>query len=706
MDLLELVMIVKNSGDILRECLQKNKSYIDYWTIVDTGSTDNTPDIIREEMKDIPGQLHFCEFTTFAETRNKAFDLAKKKCKYMIVLDDSYELANPTELRNYLKKANANIINLKIGTLTNGIMNDLYYSNRISKSSSGERYMYRVHEILTAKKQEYVDEKKFYIIDHKNEEHKHRSTARFKRDIEFLLLDQQDFPNEPRIVYYLALTSFLLGKTEDAVKYNKKLLGMTNIKEFTFHAEYNLILMDYQKTTDTQKYEKKLLELQKRHTNRAEPSYKLAASLYRNGNLEQLDKIMNNLIKIAMPELSMTSLDYEIYKFSIPYLYIEIKFRLGKIEDGVHILKQMLEQYPYDQKLLNMKYAVCDNLNKGSTRLAPKTLVIHTGQTFLWNPKSVSDKVSGSEFMAMYLATEFRDLGYRVFIFGNFEHKKTNYQTTIDGIQYIDNDYFSDFCLTYIIDQLIVSRYIDNLVYYDNVKSVYLWVHDIVPAGDLAYLQIHKEKFKGFICVSEWQKKNVIANLGVDEKSIYVSRNAIHPKRFQGEVDRKPYRFIYTSDPVRGLGNFAEMIPWIKEKYPSSTFYIFGKISQISEETMKLLSMDYVFISPRVSQEQLAIELKKSDVWLYPTWFAETYCISAVEAMAAGCLVATIGIAALTEIVSDRGIVCDSTKNLFTELCRVLDDPKLKSEITERGYDWAMKQDFYSLALEWKKDLF
>ena len=51
--LLELVMIVKNSGEILRECLQKNRRFIDHWTIVDTGSTDNTPDIIRDEARDI-----------------------------------------------------------------------------------------------------------------------------------------------------------------------------------------------------------------------------------------------------------------------------------------------------------------------------------------------------------------------------------------------------------------------------------------------------------------------------------------------------------------------------------------------------------------------------------------------------------------------------------------------------------------------------
>jgi len=712
-------MIVKNSGEILRECLQKNKPFIDYWTIVDTGSTDNTPDIIREEMKDVPGKLHFCEFTTFDETRNKAFELAQKKCKYMIVLDDSYELGEGKAMRDYLKKSNADVINLKIGFKRQGIISDLYYSSRISKSSSGIRYMYRVHETLfipKKKKQEFIDEKKFHIIDHSVDEHQQRTNTRLKRDIELLLLDQIDLPNDPRIVYYLARTFAKMDKIPEAITFNKKLLEMTNIKEFTFYAEYHLILFEYQKTNDTQKYEMKMLDMQKRYIDRAEPSYKLAASMYKNGNLKHLDKIMTNLIKVPLPQLGMTNLDYEVYQYGIPYLYIEIKLKLGKVDDGVCILKQMLEHNPNDQKLLNMKYAVCDNLDKGHIRLAPKTLIIHTGNIpFFWNPVD-SKKISGSEYMAMYLAKEFRDLGYRVFIFGNFEDEKNklNYQTTIDGIQYIDNEYFSDFCLTYIIDQLVVSRYIDNLVYYDNVKSVYLWLHDVVPCGDLGYIQMHREKFKGFICISNWQKRNIIANLGIDEKAIYVSRNAIHPKRFRKEVERTPYRFIYTSDPNRGLIHFVEMIPWIKEKYPLSTFYIFGKVDQISTETMKILSsMDYVFLSPRISQEQLVIELKKSDIWLYPTHFTETYCISAVEAMAAGCLVATIGLAALEEIVTGRGVVVPFNddreflnKSLFTELCRVLDDRELKNKVTDCGYEWANQQDFYSLALEWKKDIF
>lgn len=731
---LELVMIVKNAGDILRKCLQTNRQYIDRWTILDTGSTDNTPDIIREELKDVPGQLHFSEFTNFSEARNKAFDLASGTCKYMIVLDDSYELANGKVLREFLQTCSSDVVHIKIGyEKGNKQLSDLYYSQRITKASSGIRYKYRVHEALDFKPKttyEYQDEKNFFIIDHSSQQHRERTFARFKRDISWLLLDREDFPNDPRPLYYLSSTSFKLGKEKDGLKYAKQLLDSTNIKEYTFYAEYQMILYNYTETNAVDVYRRKLMDLQQRFLDRAEPSYKLAVSFYEEGKFEPINKIIDNLVRVPTPPLMLTNLEHEVYDYGIPYLYVEVKLKVKKVDQAVPVLKKMLEKYPNDQKLLNMKYAICDGLNKSSLRIAPKVMVIHTGVIpWVWDPRpNASTKISGSEYMAIYLAKEFRDQGYRVFVFGFFEDipNKIDYQTTIEGIQYIDTTFFSDFCLSYIVDNLVVSRYIDNLVYYDNIKKVYLWLHDIVPMGDYRFLQVHQQKFKGVICISEWQKQYVCKHTKISPDSVYVSRNAIHPKRFLSSPDpvRIPFRFIFTSDPTRGAHNWVQMIPWIKERYPQSTFYLFGKLEQLTDEclaTVKQLQNTYVdaiVLSPRVSQEQLVQELKKSDVWLYPTCFEETYCISAVEAMASGCLVASLRLAALCEVVGDRGVMVDLVENvdkevleqetnqaLFKALCEVLDDPVKKEEITERGYQWALKQDFYSLACEWKKDL-
>ena len=53
-----LVMIVRNEAAIIRRCLESVRPHIDRWVICDTGSTDNTPDIVQEILSGIPGTLH------------------------------------------------------------------------------------------------------------------------------------------------------------------------------------------------------------------------------------------------------------------------------------------------------------------------------------------------------------------------------------------------------------------------------------------------------------------------------------------------------------------------------------------------------------------------------------------------------------------------------------------------------------------------
>lgn len=82
-----LNMIVKNEKDIITRCLSSVKGFIDYWVILDTGSTDGTQEIIKDFMKDIPGELHEYPWVNFAFNRNIALDYAKNKGDYVLFMD-------------------------------------------------------------------------------------------------------------------------------------------------------------------------------------------------------------------------------------------------------------------------------------------------------------------------------------------------------------------------------------------------------------------------------------------------------------------------------------------------------------------------------------------------------------------------------------------------------------------------------------------
>jgi glycosyltransferase involved in cell wall biosynthesis len=63
------------------------KPLIDHWVIVDTGSTDGTQEIIKEFMKDIPGELYERPWVDFAHNRNQALQLAKDEADYILFID-------------------------------------------------------------------------------------------------------------------------------------------------------------------------------------------------------------------------------------------------------------------------------------------------------------------------------------------------------------------------------------------------------------------------------------------------------------------------------------------------------------------------------------------------------------------------------------------------------------------------------------------
>jgi len=90
-----LNMIVKNEAHVIRRCLRSVKPFVDAWVIVDTGSTDGTQDIIREELAGLPGELHERPWVDFGTNRSQAISLAGRRWDYLYFIDADEELVLP-----------------------------------------------------------------------------------------------------------------------------------------------------------------------------------------------------------------------------------------------------------------------------------------------------------------------------------------------------------------------------------------------------------------------------------------------------------------------------------------------------------------------------------------------------------------------------------------------------------------------------------
>lgn len=135
-------------------------------------------------------------------------------------------------------------------------------------------------------------------------------------------------------------------------------------------------------------------------------------------------------------------------------------------------------------------------------------------------------------------------------------------------------------------------------------------------------------------------------------------------------------RLHYSSSPDRGLDNILYMLPWIIEKCPDIKLHMFygffnwksaaqarnsiDELKKIEEMEKAIESMkDHVVMHDRVSQPELAKEWKKAWLWLYPTQFTETYCITANEAMLSYTPIMCSHVAALETTVGQWGIRVD-----------------------------------------------
>lgn len=89
-----LCMIVKNESRVIERCLASVLPVIDYWVIVDTGSTDGTQEKIKKFFDNvgIPGELHERPWKNFGHNRTEALELARATNNDYCLMIDSDEV--------------------------------------------------------------------------------------------------------------------------------------------------------------------------------------------------------------------------------------------------------------------------------------------------------------------------------------------------------------------------------------------------------------------------------------------------------------------------------------------------------------------------------------------------------------------------------------------------------------------------------------
>ena len=230
-----LNMIVKNENKIIRRLLESVLPIIDTFCICDTGSTDNTCEIIAEffEKHNIKGKIITEPFKNFEHNRNFSLFSCLGLSDYILLLDADMIL----DIRNF----NKNMLSASDSfSILQGSDNFYYQNIRIIKNTGLYKYVGVTHEYMDVPnntRKINIDKTQLFIKDCGDGGSK---SDKFERDVLLLTNGLIDEPTNVRYHFYLANSYHDLGKNEEAIETYKKRIQMGGWNQEVWYSYYRI----------------------------------------------------------------------------------------------------------------------------------------------------------------------------------------------------------------------------------------------------------------------------------------------------------------------------------------------------------------------------------------------------------------------------------------------------------------------------------
>lgn len=264
-------MIVKDEAHVIARCLKSVKNIIDYWVIVDTGSIDNTIEIIKEEMKEIPGEVHQREWKNFGHNRTEALQLARGMGKYALIIDADEVLEVNQSFDKSSMVADSYMIQIEYGSLS-------YGTTRFLMNDKEWEYIGVIHNYPSCKNAAPGGHLDSIRVIHIHDGKRASDPMKTWKDVITLTDAICSDPHNPnsRYVFYLAQTYKELNQLDLAIHFYQKRADQENTwEEERWYAQYQVVKMKQQRGDDLDSLINPFLKVYEARPWRCEPLYDL-----------------------------------------------------------------------------------------------------------------------------------------------------------------------------------------------------------------------------------------------------------------------------------------------------------------------------------------------------------------------------------------------------------------------------------------------
>ncbi len=320
-----LVMIIKNEGAIMPRMLNSVKDLIDDIVISDTGSTDDTEDVVRKTAEELGKKIYIdhTPFKNFGYNRSVALDVAKRESKstFLLFLDADMVLIVGPKFDKSVSLRDGDIF--RVMQKGSGLE---YYNSRLARRNINDlKYVEPTHEYLShpadARTQK-LSPDAMYIDDIGDGKCKDDKLQRDYRLLTEALLEE---PNRDRCCFYLAGTCRDMGRHEEAIKYYRKRIELGGWIEEVYMS-YCYMARCFLQLGDVKNAEKTALESYLYNPNRAEALYSLCEHHRIKGNHKKALLFYTLGSKIKYPHDDVLFIESEIYHYLFDYEYSIIAY--------------------------------------------------------------------------------------------------------------------------------------------------------------------------------------------------------------------------------------------------------------------------------------------------------------------------------------------------------------------------------------------
>lgn len=206
-------IIVKNAESSIIRALDSLSGFAEQIVVVDTGSTDHTPQICSR----FGIELHFHKWTdSFSEARNYALERMRTDWVIQLDADEELDRSSLENISEFLSNPNLGGLHTQIWNVLDGGIESEHRYTRIFRRHPDIRYEGAIHEQIAGS----IYAAGFEIIDSpviiRHFGYAEHSPEKIERNTALLHKELADNPQDKWLTYHLGLTECAAGNHQDA----------------------------------------------------------------------------------------------------------------------------------------------------------------------------------------------------------------------------------------------------------------------------------------------------------------------------------------------------------------------------------------------------------------------------------------------------------------------------------------------------------